>query len=74
MDEKIKVALTQADTTLLLESLTYRLMGLEATGTNPQVSTARAVKKEAIVAIISALDSARRTAAPVLSVSTHISS
>ncbi len=33
MDNKIRVALSEADATLLLESLAYRLMGLEATGT-----------------------------------------
>lgn len=65
MNKKIKVKLTDADATLLLESLAYRLMGLEATGSSPQVSTARAVKREAIVAVMSALDSARRTTAAV---------
>lgn len=73
MDNKIRLALSQADATLLLESLAYRLMALEATGTNSEIATARAMKKEAIVAVMSALDSARRTAGSVLSISTRVS-
>lgn len=71
MDKKIKLALTQADATLVLESLAYRLMGLDATGSRAEVANARAIKREAIVAVMSALDSARGAAGPALSLSTR---
>ncbi len=58
MKKQITVALTADDTTLLLESVAYRMMALDAIRHKPAKAPAAVSKKEALAAVMATLQSA----------------
>ncbi len=58
MKNQITVALTADDTTLLLESVAYRMMALGATRHKAATLPTAASKKEALAAVMAMLQSA----------------
>ena len=58
MKKQITVALTANDTTLLLESVAYRMMALESIRHRPMAAPTTASKKEALAAVLARLQTA----------------